>query len=182
MCLDEATVLLILSCYCRVVDVHISAFEKIQACLQSRTKWALDENSSVELPRLQIGSYRSPGVNADAKSTTAVDKTYFMPFSTAAMHMMMIAMVSEALHAQPREVMLPGLGLDPTSGTVIATCEDDKDMSSQPEKQPDAAATESTQGELAHAVKHTVSRRTELMAKWLNETKRMLQQNVFAPC
>ena len=135
--LEDATVLLILSCYCRVVDVHISVFEKIQACLQSRTKWALDENSSVELPRLQIGSYSSTAMNADVEPTTAVDKTSFVPFSTASMYMMMIAMLSEDLHSQLREVMLAGLGIESienSSGIVLSSCEDDKDRSAQEEQ------------------------------------------------
>lgn len=180
--LDDAAVLLILSCYCRIVDVHKSVFEKIQACLQSRSKWVLDENSSVELPHLHIGSYSPSAIDADARSSASVDRTSFVPFSTAAMYMMMIVMLSEDLHSQLRDVMLSGLGIENPCDSIASSCEGGQAMDFQADEQTGAASASPPQHELADTVKRTVSRRTERLAKSLDETKKMLQQNAFVPC
>jgi hypothetical protein len=53
---DEATILMILSCYCRLTDIYVSIFKRMQACMNPPKPRMTDKEFVVVLLQLQLGS------------------------------------------------------------------------------------------------------------------------------
>lgn len=101
--IDQATTLLILSCYYRLMDIYESIGRNIQSCSQNpQMPWPGDE-AVVTLPSLQIGSF-SPDQLQDGESERPPS------LSTVSMHMMVMLMLSSQLCEQLRDVITEGLG------------------------------------------------------------------------
>ena len=101
--LDQATVLLILSCYYRLMDIYESIFGHMQACAKHSTTPISDDGRTVTLPPLQVGSYASPMLEK-------TDMGAPPSLSAISMHMMVIFMLSSQLCDQLREVIGEGIG------------------------------------------------------------------------
>lgn len=89
---DEATMFMIVSYHCRLVEIYGSLFQMVQACIQHSLAPHKDKDWAVILPRLQVGSVVSPPVQVDIYTP--------LPPATASMYMLMITMVSSQLWQQ----------------------------------------------------------------------------------
>lgn len=94
---DESTMLLIMSCHCRLVDTYISVLRMMQACIEHAITPQMDEDDAILLPKLQIGSHETPGVEVNAKTR--------LPPSTSGMYMLMIIIVSTKLCQQMADLI-----------------------------------------------------------------------------
>lgn len=66
MHMDDATILMIVSCYCRTIEIYLSIFEMMQTCIKFSLPPRTDDNWLLILPHLQIGSgIASPPVQVD---------------------------------------------------------------------------------------------------------------------
>ncbi|KAF2132467.1 hypothetical protein P153DRAFT_353980 [Dothidotthia symphoricarpi CBS 119687] len=100
--IDQATTLLILSCYHRLLDVYGSIASNIRSCSQNpQLPWP-GEEPAVRLPPLQIGSY-IPAQLQNSKPEGSPS------LSTVSMHMMVMLTLSTQLCEQLREIITGGL-------------------------------------------------------------------------
>ena len=97
---DEATMLMVMSCHCRLIDIYLSIFHMMQACIEYSLAPQLGDDWAVVLPQLQIGSQAAPPMQVDASSSLSHAKT--------SMYMLMITMFSSQLCAGVAGVM--GIG------------------------------------------------------------------------
>ena len=95
--LDEATMLLIMSCHCRLVDTYVSIFRMMQACIEYVIKPQMVKDAVIILPRLQFGSHEAPAMQVDAKTMLSPD--------TSSMYMLMVTTFSTKLCEQLTEVI-----------------------------------------------------------------------------
>lgn len=96
--IDQATTLLILSCYHRLLDIHESIARNIQSCSQNpQLPWP-GEEPAVRLPPLQVGSY-APSQLQDTKPEKPLS------LANVSMHMMVMLMLSSQLCEQLREII-----------------------------------------------------------------------------
>ena len=150
---DEATTLMILSCYCRLTDIYVSIFQKMQACINHPRSPMIEQDHFVVLPRLQVGLYRPAAIHVDSDTS--------MPCSTTSVFMLMTTMVSTEFYNQLVEVMTTGI-----CSQVPGPCSDrEQNLPVQTEKEDeDAASQESTslsQSSFGNMVHHTITSRTE---------------------
>ncbi|KAI0134007.1 hypothetical protein BJ170DRAFT_729283 [Xylariales sp. AK1849] len=94
---DEATMSMVVSCHCRLVETYVSLFEMMQACISiDKVSSASpvsnrDSNWAIILPELQLGSIAATPalrVDNDAPISSA---------ATASMYMIMVTMISAQL-------------------------------------------------------------------------------------
>ena len=95
--LDEATVLLVMSCHCRLTDIYLSIFRMMQVCMEYSFPPQVEDDWTVVLPRLQVGSYAAPSMQVDAKTS--------LSRSTTSMYMLMITILSSQLCEKVAGVM-----------------------------------------------------------------------------
>ena len=87
--LDEATTLMVMSCHCRLTDIYLSIFHMMQVCMEHSFPPQVEDDWTVVLPKLQVGSHAAPSMQVDAKSS--------LSRSTSSMYMLMITMLSSQL-------------------------------------------------------------------------------------
>ena len=87
--IDEGTMLMIMSCHCRLTDIYLSLLQMIQACADHSMALRREQDWAILLPQLQVGSYASPPILVDAKTS--------IPSVTASMYMVMITMLSSQI-------------------------------------------------------------------------------------
>lgn len=144
---DEATMLLVMSCHCRLIDTHTSVFRMMQACIEYSIRPQMDKEAVIVLPRLQIGSHTAPAVQVDA--STAVSP------ATSSMYMLMMTMFSTKLCEQMAEVMRTGQGKG----------------GEREEGLPESALLEPQQ-----AMWDTMKGQTDRLSRDIDVTRRMLQR------
>ncbi len=88
--LDQGTVLLILSCYHRLVDIYEGIFGHMQACIKHSITPITEDGQTFRLPPLKVGDYVAPASAA------------------IAMQMMLVIRMSSQLFDQMQEVMGAG--------------------------------------------------------------------------
>jgi hypothetical protein len=94
---DEATMLIVMSCHCRLIDTYVCIFKMMQDCIAFSKTPKIEENTVIILPRLQFGTYASPPLQVDAHTSP--------PASITWMYMLVITMLSSPLCDQVAEVM-----------------------------------------------------------------------------
>jgi hypothetical protein len=100
--IDQATTLLILSCYHRLLDVYECIASNIRSCSQNpQLPWP-GEEPAVRLPSLQVGSY----VPAQLQNS-APDQS--LSLSTVSLHMMVMLTLSSQLCEELRGIVTGGL-------------------------------------------------------------------------
>jgi hypothetical protein len=97
---DEATMLMVMSCHSLLTETYLSIFYMMQACIQYSVVPQMDKGWVVVLPRIQVGSHASPPIQVDANSSLSP--------GTTAMYMLMVAILSSQLCAQLVDVMGAG--------------------------------------------------------------------------
>lgn len=107
---DEATMLMVMSCHCRLIDTYVSIFRMMQDCIAFSKTPRIEENTVVIFPRLQFGTYASPPLQVDAHSSPPPSLTW--------MYMSVITMLSSPLCDQVAEVMRWEDGAWPQGGGV----------------------------------------------------------------
>ncbi|KAL1966321.1 hypothetical protein VTN77DRAFT_4674 [Rasamsonia byssochlamydoides] len=100
--LDRGTILLVLSCYHRLMDIYESIFGHMQACIKHSITPISDDGRTVSLPSLQVGSYECPPLQRDTAGTSP-------PLSAISMHMMVLIMLASQLCDQLRETIGGGM-------------------------------------------------------------------------
>ena len=108
---DEATLLLIMSCHSRLTDTFLSIFQMIRACIEHSAVPLMDEDAVVLLPRLHWGSLTAPQVIVSAK-------TRLEP-STTRMYMFLVTSLSSQLHENLAEVLDTGGKFSIRSGSAF---------------------------------------------------------------
>lgn len=100
--LDQGTVLLILSCYHRLVDIYDGIFGHMQACIKHSITPVTVDGQTFRLPPLKVGEYVAPASAA------------------IAMQMMLVIRMSSQLFNQMQEVMGVGnmASTDPADNAV----------------------------------------------------------------
>ncbi|KAF2268645.1 hypothetical protein CC78DRAFT_529665 [Lojkania enalia] len=99
--IDQATVLLFLSCYYRLVDIYERVFVNMRSCVQNPDR-PTPEDERVTLPLLQIGSYVPPPIPKG-------DKEVAPPISAFSMHIIFIFMLCAQLCEQMRDIIATGI-------------------------------------------------------------------------
>ena len=94
---DEATILMLMSCHCRLTEIYLSIFQMMQACIEYSFPPQVEDTWTVVLPQLQMGSHAAPPIQVDAN--TSLSRV------TASMYMLMITMFSSQLCARVADVM-----------------------------------------------------------------------------
>ena len=61
--IDQASILLLLSCHLRLIDIYESIFSHIQACMESSKRSACHAEQTMHAPELRIGSF-APSASA----------------------------------------------------------------------------------------------------------------------
>jgi hypothetical protein len=143
---DEATMLLVMSCHCRLVDTYISVLRMMQACIEHAITPQMEEDAVILLPKLQIGSHESPAVEVNAKKGLSP--------SASGMYMFMIIMVSTKLCEQMVELIGTGWGKEGN----------DKEMEGNTFLQSRRAMWDSMKG------------KTDGLAQDIDDMRRLLQQ------
>lgn len=98
--LDEATMLLFLSCHCRLTDIYESIFAAMQRCIKGSPA-AFHPTAGVVLPQLHVGGFggvSSPALRVDFNGPR-------LPRATISMYMALVAMMSAQLWAQMGEAL-----------------------------------------------------------------------------
>jgi hypothetical protein len=98
--LDEATMFMVISCHCRLIEFYAFIFEKIQACIEHSLAPRRDKDWAIMLPQLQLGSIAWPPVHVDIDTPVSS--------ATSSMYMLMITMLSSKLWGQLDEKMRVG--------------------------------------------------------------------------
>ncbi|KAI1271943.1 hypothetical protein F5Y07DRAFT_403873 [Xylaria sp. FL0933] len=101
--LDEASVLLFLSCHCRLTDIYEAIFQAIQRCIKGGSHTAAPHSTvaGIILPQLQVGGFggvNSPALRVDFKGPR-------LPSAIVSMYMVLITTLSSRLWAQIRDRM-----------------------------------------------------------------------------
>ena len=117
--LDEATMLMVMSCHCRLIDIYLSIFQMMQVCMEYSFPPGVEDNWTVVLPRLQVGSHAAPLMQVDAKTP--------LSRSTTSMYMLMITMLSSQLCEKVAGVM--GVRGDRDSGSTPSQRREASEMS-----------------------------------------------------
>jgi hypothetical protein len=99
---DEGTVLMVVSCHCRLAEIYLSLFQMMQACIEYSLAPRLGEDWAVILPELQVGSLAAPSLRVDINTPLSLAKS--------SMYMVMITMFSSQLWEQLADVMKAGGG------------------------------------------------------------------------
>jgi hypothetical protein len=97
---DEATILMVMSCHSRLMETYLSIFHMMQACIEYSVVPQKDKGWVVVLPRIQVGSHASPPIHVDANSSLSP--------GTTVMYMLMVTLLSSQLCAQLIDVMGAG--------------------------------------------------------------------------
>lgn len=162
--LDEATVFMILSCYCRLTDIYMSIFQSMQVCMNNPTITITGQEYVVLLPRLQIGTYASPPIHLD--SNTAA------PSSAISMYMLIITMLFSQLYDQLAAVTTSGVSSNDLG-------REEKRPSPQRAKSRGAVALPErpslTRSSFTDRVQHAVTSRTDRLSQTTDTTRQMLQ-------
>ena len=87
--LDEGTLLMLLSCHCRLTETYLSIFRMMQACIQYSLPPTVDKDFALILPQLQVGSLSSPSMQVNINTPVSP--------ATSSMYMVMITMLSSQL-------------------------------------------------------------------------------------
>jgi hypothetical protein len=95
--IDQATVLLFMSCYYRLTDIYESIFVHLRGCAQSPLL-PIPNEGVVKLPLLQIGSYIPTQMPKTEPGSSP-------PISALSMHMMLILILSTHLCEQLGDVI-----------------------------------------------------------------------------
>ncbi|KAI0905816.1 hypothetical protein F4823DRAFT_115300 [Ustulina deusta] len=98
--LDEATMLLFLSCHCRLTDIYESIIQAIQRCIKG-PHTAPHPRAGIILPQLQVGGYggvSSPALRVDFSGPP-------LPPATVSMYLVLTTTLSSQLWAQIRDAM-----------------------------------------------------------------------------
>jgi hypothetical protein len=90
--LDEATILMIISCHCRLTDIYVLLFEMMQACIEHSLAPRSARDWAIILPKLQVGSIASPPVYVDVNTPVSS--------ATSSMYLLMITTLSWQLWEQ----------------------------------------------------------------------------------
>ncbi|KAI0803999.1 hypothetical protein GGR55DRAFT_682135 [Xylaria sp. FL0064] len=100
--LDEASVLLFLSCHCRLADIYEAIFQAIQRCIKGGSHAAPRSTAAgIILPQLQVGGFggvSSPALRVDFKEPR-------LPSAIVSMYMVLITTLSSRLWTQIRDRM-----------------------------------------------------------------------------
>lgn len=144
---DEATMLLIMSCHCRLIDIYLSMFRLMQACIEPSINPRLDNGVAILLPRLQMGSHTVPEVEVNANSTLPTG-------TTSSMYMLMFTIFSTKLCEQMIELIRAGQGKDSNS----------------------AAGSHATFAEPQRAMWKSMKDKTDRLSRDIDTTRRMLQR------
>ncbi|KAI1349619.1 hypothetical protein F5Y01DRAFT_288725 [Xylaria sp. FL0043] len=101
--LDEASVLLFLSCHCRLTDIYEAIFQAIQRCIRGSSHTAAPHSTAagIILPQLQVGGFggvSSPALRVDFKGPR-------LPSAIVSMYMVLITTLSSRLWAQIKDRM-----------------------------------------------------------------------------
>lgn len=145
---DEATMLLIMSCHCRLIDTLVSLFRMMQACVEHSITPQLDKEVVIILPRLEIGSHQVPELQVDAKSMLSP--------STSSMYMLMVTMLSTKLCEQITEIIETGRG---------------KEIGANEERQENSFLSS------RQAMWEGMKDKTEVLARDIDTTRRLLQRS-----
>ncbi|KAI0442155.1 hypothetical protein F4803DRAFT_386793 [Xylaria telfairii] len=108
--LDEASVLLFLSCHCQLVEIYKCVFQAMRRCLEG-TSAAPHSTAGIILPQLQVGGcggISSPAVRVDFNGP-------LLPPATVSMYMSLITTLSSQLWAQVADALRKGGGCDASS-------------------------------------------------------------------
>ncbi|RYC56885.1 hypothetical protein CHU98_g9328 [Xylaria longipes] len=105
--LDEATLLLCLSCHCQLVEIYKSVFHAMRRCLEGSNA-APPSRTGIILPQLQVGG--SGGVSCPALRVDFNEP--LLPPATVSMYMTLITMLSSQLWAQVADALRSGRGRD----------------------------------------------------------------------
>jgi hypothetical protein len=108
---DEGTVLMIVSCHCRLAEIYLSLFQMMQACIEYSLAPRLGNDWAVIFPQLQVGSLAAPSLRVDNNTP--------LSSATSSMYMVMITMFSSQLWKQLADVMKGGDGaqMDSAAGS-----------------------------------------------------------------
>lgn len=87
--MDEATVLMSLSCYRRLIEIYATIFEMMHVCIKHSLPPDISNNWVTILPQLQVGSFATPPVQVDINTPLSSE--------TSLMYMLTITMVSSQL-------------------------------------------------------------------------------------
>ncbi|KAI0490027.1 hypothetical protein F4859DRAFT_176638 [Xylaria cf. heliscus] len=103
--LDEASILLFLSCHCQLVEIYKSVFQAMRRCLEG-SKAAPHSAAGIILPQLQVGGsggISSPALRVDFNGP-------LLPQATISMYMSLITTMSSQLWAQVGDALRRGRG------------------------------------------------------------------------
>ncbi|CAJ2514242.1 Uu.00g023610.m01.CDS01 [Anthostomella pinea] len=89
---DEASFLMVMSCHCRLVEIYMSIFQMMRACIEHSRVPQPGRDWAVILPQLKMGSFASPQLQVDIDSQ--------IPAVTSSVYMSMITMLSSQLWEQ----------------------------------------------------------------------------------
>ncbi|KAI1752578.1 hypothetical protein F4782DRAFT_540249 [Xylaria castorea] len=102
--LDEATMLLFLSCHCRLVEIYSSVFQAMRRCLEGSNATP-HSRAGVILPQLQVGG--SGGISSPALRVD-FNNGPLLPPATVSMYMTLITTLSSQLWAQVADALRRG--------------------------------------------------------------------------
>ncbi|KAI1824204.1 hypothetical protein F4861DRAFT_539229 [Xylaria intraflava] len=100
---DDATLFLLLSCHCRLVEVYESIITAVRKCAGGSPP-PLPASGSLVLPRLHVGGCALPARRVDFRGPG-------LPRATAAMYMVLVVTVMSELWAQVAGALREGIGL-----------------------------------------------------------------------
>jgi hypothetical protein len=166
---DEATILIFLSCYCRLTDIYVSVFKLMQACMNSPKPPMIDKDYVVVLPQLQVGSYIAPCISVDSNAS--------LSSSTTSIYMLMTTMFSSQLYDQLAEVMRAGACSSDNDPARLDSGE--KNLQAQRRKDDGSFAGQKSPSALPSSftdkVQHSVTSRTDDLLQTIDIIRKMLQ-------
>ena len=98
---DEATIYMAVSCHCRLIEIYVSIFQMMQACIEHSLVPQMGKDWAITLPQLQVGCLTSPPVRVDVNTPLSP--------ATESMYMLMITMLSSQLWEQLADVVRAGV-------------------------------------------------------------------------
>ncbi|KAI8628216.1 hypothetical protein F5Y19DRAFT_145241 [Xylariaceae sp. FL1651] len=151
--LDEATMLMFLSCHCRLTEIYESIFLAIRRCIEGSYA-ASHPGAGIILPELTVGGHggvTSPAMRVDFHAPP-------LPSATISMYMVLVTTLSSQLWARVREAIGSGVGSNSSP-------------SSDHEKQAPTACSG-----LADPMWDIAMTRTDDMTQTIEAVQQMLQQ------
>jgi hypothetical protein len=166
--ITQATVLLLMSCYCRLTDIYESIFVHMRHCAQDPHRQIPNE-PIVALPLLQVGSFIPTQMPRTESGSLP-------PISAYSMHMMLILILSTHLCEQLRDATTTCISGAQSGDMVSPTDATQSSLHSS----VNFAEIESQESGFDDMARKSMRKRTHELGEQMRQTKQALMRFSFA--